>query len=186
MDKRWNMGLSRILLTQRSRLLLLDTPPQCPTLDTNSLQVPSAPNFADMSFHAGLAASPDLSNDVEINHNEERAAHEQLLHEAYSQVQSLNEARHYTDTEDESQQIYGSFDFSRKDLESLPAELVDVIGQHADRLALGWNKLTGLSTLGPRLAEFTNLRYLVMRNNLLEDFPQPVSIPLPQATFGQD
>lgn len=67
-----------------------------------------------------------------------------------------------------------SIELGHRGLTRLPAELIDVIKDDADRLALDRNRLTGLSGLGPRFAECTRLRYLVMRNNSLRDFPLPV------------
>ena len=130
-----------------------------------------------MSANIGLAASPDPSHDagVLVSTADERAVHAQIINEAYLQVQRIDEAQQYSDREDDSQQTFKAFDFSRRDLETLPVELVDVIGQHAERLALGWNRLTDLSTFGVRFGEFTSLKYLVMRNNLLHEFPEPVS-----------
>ena len=128
-----------------------------------------------MSFPNGLAASPDPSNDVQVDHTDQRAAHDRLLHEAHDQVEQFNEARHHTDTEDESHHIPGSFDFSNRNLESLPADLANIISPHAERLGLRRNRLTGLSALGPRFPEFKKLRYLVLSDNLLQEFPHHVS-----------
>ena len=120
-----------------------------------------------MSFE--LAASPDLSNDVIVDFADHRPPHAQLLNDARYQVHQSTEGN------DPEGQGHGSFDFSRKELDSLPAELADIISQHAERLALGSNLLTGLSYLGPRMVEFTHLRYLVMGRNRLQEFPRAVS-----------
>lgn len=60
-------------------------------------------------------------------------------------------------------------------LSALPAELIDIIKDDVARLALDNNRLSGLSGLSLRLPECLRLRYLVMRNNQLREFPQAVS-----------
>lgn len=71
-----------------------------------------------------------------------------------------------------------SIELGSRALSSLPEELIDVIKNEADRLALDSNKLTSLSGLGPRFAECTRLRYLVLRNNSLREFPRAIlSVP---------
>jgi len=63
---------------------------------------------------------------------------------------------------------------SHQGLARLPAELIDVVRNDVTRLALDHNRLTGLSGLGPRITECTKLRYLVLRNNKLKQFPVAV------------
>lgn len=57
---------------------------------------------------------------------------------------------------------------------SLPSELVDVIKDEVSRLALDHNRLPSLGGLSVRLHECTRLRYLVLRNNKLREFPTAV------------
>lgn len=69
---------------------------------------------------------------------------------------------------------YVNFSFFNLGLESLPEELVDIIKDHAVRLAFDYNRLTGLSGLAPRMADFTRLEYLVLKGNRLEEIPPQV------------
>jgi len=64
---------------------------------------------------------------------------------------------------------------SHMGLTKLPSELIDVIKNETSRLALDHNRLPSLSGLSQRLHECTNLRYLVLRNNKLREFPREVS-----------
>lgn len=71
-----------------------------------------------------------------------------------------------------------SIELGSRGLTSLPEELIDVIRNEAERLALDRNRLTSLSGLGPRFGECTRLRYLVLRNNHLREFPKAIlSVP---------
>jgi len=63
---------------------------------------------------------------------------------------------------------------SHQGLARLPAELIDVVKNDVTRLALDHNRLTGLSGLGPRISQCLKLRYLVLRNNKLKEFPMAV------------
>jgi len=63
---------------------------------------------------------------------------------------------------------------SHQGLARLPEELVDVVKNDVTRLALDHNRLTGLSGLGPRITQCVRLRYLVLRNNKLKEFPMAV------------
>jgi len=69
-----------------------------------------------------------------------------------------------------------SIELGHRGLVRLPPELIDVIKDDADRLALDRNRLTSLSGLSVRFAECTRLRYLVMRNNSLREFPLTVRL----------
>lgn len=64
---------------------------------------------------------------------------------------------------------------SHMGLTSLPPELIDIVKSEMSRLALDHNRLTTLSGLSARLGDCSRLRYLVMRNNQLREFPLPVS-----------
>lgn len=65
---------------------------------------------------------------------------------------------------------------SHMGLTSLPAELVDVIKNDTSRLALDHNRLPSLSGISLRLNECTKLRYLVLRNNKIREFPREVRL----------
>ncbi|KAI1175160.1 RAM signaling pathway protein [Nemania sp. FL0916] len=61
-----------------------------------------------------------------------------------------------------------TIDLSRKNIQHLPDEVVDIIKNELERLALSHNKLTSFPT---RFSECTSLRYLNVRNNRIEVFP---------------
>ncbi|KAI4860442.1 putative cell morphogenesis protein Sog2 [Hypoxylon rubiginosum] len=61
-----------------------------------------------------------------------------------------------------------TIDLSRKNIQGLPDEVVDIIKNELERLALSHNKL---SSLPARFSECTHLRYLNLRANLIKEFP---------------
>ncbi|KAI0025618.1 RAM signaling pathway protein [Xylariomycetidae sp. FL0641] len=61
-----------------------------------------------------------------------------------------------------------TIDLSRKNIQSLPEEVVDIIKNELERLALSHNKLTSFPA---RFSECTSLRYLNVRNNYIREFP---------------
>ncbi|KAI1493114.1 RAM signaling pathway protein [Biscogniauxia mediterranea] len=61
-----------------------------------------------------------------------------------------------------------TIDLSRMSIQSLPDEVVDIIKNELERLALSHNKLTSFPA---RFAECTSLRYLNVRNNQIREFP---------------
>jgi hypothetical protein len=88
-----------------------------------------------------------------------------------------------------------TIDLSRKGIQKLPDEVVDIVkgdlersvpmgsslGTRSDtdtytvsRLALSHNQLT---TLPARFSECTSLRYLNIRGNQIKEFPMPVCLP---------
>ncbi|KJZ80449.1 hypothetical protein HIM_00299 [Hirsutella minnesotensis 3608] len=64
-----------------------------------------------------------------------------------------------------------TIDLSRKGIHKLPEEVVDVVKNELERLALSHNML---STLPARFSECTSLRYLNIRGNQIRDFPMPL------------
>ncbi|KKY30682.1 putative ram signaling pathway protein [Diaporthe ampelina] len=60
---------------------------------------------------------------------------------------------------------------SHKNIQKLPEEVVDVIKDQLERLALSHNKI---SSFPARFAECTLLRYLNVRNNRISEFPLPL------------
>lgn len=60
---------------------------------------------------------------------------------------------------------------SHKNIQKLPDEVVDIIKDQLERLALSHNKLTAFPA---RFSECTSLRYLNVRNNRITDFPLPL------------
>ncbi|CAK7219273.1 RAM signaling network component [Sporothrix curviconia] len=64
-----------------------------------------------------------------------------------------------------------TIDLSRKNILRLPDEVVDIIMNKLERLALSHNKLSGFPA---RFAECSSLRYLNVRNNDIREFPLPL------------
>ncbi|KAL2157050.1 hypothetical protein VTH06DRAFT_7519, partial [Thermothelomyces fergusii] len=61
-----------------------------------------------------------------------------------------------------------TIDLSRKKIQVLPEEIVDVIKDELERLALSHNYL---QTLPARFSECTSLRYLNVKQNRIKEFP---------------
>ncbi|KAI1815779.1 RAM signaling pathway protein [Poronia punctata] len=61
-----------------------------------------------------------------------------------------------------------TIDLSRLNIHYLPDEVVDIIKNELERLALSHNKLTSFPA---RFSECTSLRYLNVRNNYIKEFP---------------
>ncbi|KAI1083761.1 RAM signaling pathway protein-domain-containing protein [Whalleya microplaca] len=61
-----------------------------------------------------------------------------------------------------------TIDLSRRNIQTLPVEVVDIIKNELERLALSHNKL---SSIPARFSECTSLRYLNVRNNSIREFP---------------
>ncbi|TWU74886.1 RAM signaling network component [Metarhizium rileyi] len=59
-------------------------------------------------------------------------------------------------------------DLSRKGIQKLPEEVVDIVKNQLERLALSHNQL---SSLPSRFSECTSLRYLNIRGNQIKEFP---------------
>jgi hypothetical protein len=64
-----------------------------------------------------------------------------------------------------------TIDLSRKNIKHLPEEVVDILKDELERLALSHNQL---SSLPSRFSECTSLRYLNIRGNQLKEFPMPL------------
>ncbi|PFH60527.1 hypothetical protein XA68_10807 [Ophiocordyceps unilateralis] len=64
-----------------------------------------------------------------------------------------------------------TIDLSRKDIQKLPEEVVDIVKHELERLALSHNQLTSLPA---RFSECTLLRYLNIRGNQIKEFPIPL------------
>ncbi|KAI9652646.1 MAG: RAM signaling network component [Alyxoria varia] len=103
---------------------------------------------------------------------------DEVLEKAHNQVQPFHDVRQQRSEGGEVLESIGSIHFSNNGLSTLPAQLVDIIKDEAERLALDRNRLTGLSGLAPRFSEFTRLKYLVMRHNEIVEFPEAIlSVP---------
>ncbi|KAF4632314.1 hypothetical protein G7Y89_g5812 [Cudoniella acicularis] len=61
-----------------------------------------------------------------------------------------------------------TIDLSHKQIQKFPEEVVDIIKNELERLALSHNQI---STFPSRFAECTSLRYLNVRNNVIREFP---------------
>ncbi|TQN71398.1 Leucine-rich repeat-containing protein sog2 [Colletotrichum shisoi] len=64
-----------------------------------------------------------------------------------------------------------TIDLSRKGIQKLPDEVVDIIKNELERLALSHNQVNSFPT---RFSECTSLRYLNVRNNQIREFPLPL------------
>ncbi|KAG6090657.1 hypothetical protein E4U30_004921 [Claviceps sp. LM220 group G6] len=64
-----------------------------------------------------------------------------------------------------------TLDLSRKGIEHLPEEVVEIVKDQLERLALSHNLLTSLPV---KFSECTSLRYLNIRGNQMIDFPLPL------------
>ncbi|KAM0330721.1 hypothetical protein ACHAQA_003673 [Verticillium albo-atrum] len=64
-----------------------------------------------------------------------------------------------------------TIDLSRKGIQKLPEEVVDIIKNELERLALSHNQVASFPS---RFAECTSLRYLNVRNNQIREFPLPL------------
>ncbi|KAH6608034.1 hypothetical protein Trco_004347 [Trichoderma cornu-damae] len=64
-----------------------------------------------------------------------------------------------------------TIDLSRKGIQKLPEEVVDIVKNELERLALSHNQL---SSLPARFAECLSLRYLNIRGNQIKEFPLPL------------
>ncbi|KAL3427653.1 cell morphogenesis protein [Phlyctema vagabunda] len=64
-----------------------------------------------------------------------------------------------------------TIDLSHKNIQKFPEEVVDIIKNELERLALSHNQI---STFPLRFSECTSLRYLNVRNNVIREFPQSI------------
>ncbi|TDZ68019.1 Leucine-rich repeat-containing protein sog2 [Colletotrichum trifolii] len=64
-----------------------------------------------------------------------------------------------------------TIDLSRKGIQRLPDEVVDIIKNELERLALSHNQVNSFPA---RFSECTSLRYLNVRNNQIREFPLPL------------
>lgn len=93
-----------------------------------------------MGERGGSGLSPSTTDD---NHAE-------ILRQARDEVQRFRDIREQNNGKDPVPESIGSFSFADMGISSLPEELVDIIKDEAQRLALNRNMLTGLSGLSPR------------------------------------
>ncbi|KAF2968459.1 hypothetical protein GQX73_g5099 [Xylaria multiplex] len=128
-------------------------PPLPPPPIPEKYHVPSA------AFGATLSASAPMSSTQVIS----------LAREAMKNALQDNESQ-AAEASDVSNELKPgvTIDLSRLNIQYLPDEVVDVIKNELERLALSHNRLTSFPA---RFSECTSLRYLNVRNNRIEEFP---------------
>ncbi|KAK4189866.1 RAM signaling pathway protein-domain-containing protein [Podospora australis] len=124
----------------------------------NPVPPPPVPSLRDASSSGSLSASQPLSSTQVLNLAREamRAAHENEAKAAAASGVSNTLKPGLT------------IDLSRKKIHYLPDEIVDIIKDELERLALSHNNLESFPT---RFAECTSLRYLNVRQNKIKEFP---------------
>ncbi|KAK3387494.1 RAM signaling pathway protein-domain-containing protein [Podospora didyma] len=119
---------------------------------------PPVPSLRDVPSNASLSASapPSASQVIALAKDAMKAAHdnEAKAAEASGVSNSLKPGL--------------TIDLSRKKIQKLPDEIVDIIKDELERLALSHNYL---QTFPARFAECTSIRYLNVRQNRIAEFP---------------
>ncbi|KAK3941764.1 RAM signaling pathway protein-domain-containing protein [Diplogelasinospora grovesii] len=143
----------------RRAVLPLLPPPQPPSSLTSFRDVAPPPPPPNNNSNSSLTTSPPLSSSqvIALAREAMRIAHE-------------NEAKAA-----EASGVIGNslkpgltIDLSRKKIQKLPEEIVDIIKDELERLALSHNYL---QTFPARFVECTSLRYLNVRQNRIKEFP---------------
>ncbi|KAI3317526.1 RAM signaling pathway protein [Xylariaceae sp. AK1471] len=121
--------------------------------------IPEKYNVPSAAFGAKLSASAPMSSAQVIN----------LAREAMKAALQDNESQAAEASGVSNDLKPGvTIDLSRQNIEYLPDEVVDIIKNELERLALSHNKLTSFPV---RFSECTSLRYLNVRNNHIKEFP---------------
>lgn len=129
-----------------------------------NIPLPPVPPLRDVSLNPSLLVSAPPSSSQVI----------QLAREAMKVALEENE------TQSQAAEATGvsnelrpglTIDLSRKNIVKLPDEVVDIIKNELERLALSHNSLQSFPS---RFSECTSLRYLNVRNNQIKEFPLPV------------
>ncbi|KAI1753169.1 RAM signaling pathway protein [Xylaria castorea] len=121
--------------------------------------IPEKYNVPSGVFGATLSASAPMSSAQVIN----------LAREAMKAALQDNESQAAEASGVSNELKPGvTIDLSRLNIQYLPDEVVDIIKNELERLALSHNKLTSFPA---RFSECTSLRYLNVRNNRIEKFP---------------
>ncbi|KAI1008020.1 hypothetical protein K3495_g214 [Podosphaera aphanis] len=78
-----------------------------------------------------------------------------------------------------------TIDLSHKHIQRFPEEVVDIIKDEIERLALSHNQIFAFPS---RFSECKSLRYLNVRNNIIREFPQPICdlVSLEILDFGRN
>ncbi|KAL1865848.1 hypothetical protein VTK73DRAFT_5027 [Phialemonium thermophilum] len=123
--------------------------------------VPPMPTFRDLSSTQAHSSTP-LSPEQVIS----------LAKEAMQAALKENETQ-AAETSGVSNDLRPglTIDLSRKNIATLPDEVVDIIKNELERLALSHNHLQDFPT---RFSECTSLRYLNVRQNKIKQFPLPL------------
>ncbi|KAI1281685.1 RAM signaling pathway protein [Xylaria sp. FL0933] len=134
-------------------------PPPPPPPIPEKYNVPPPPPPASAVSGASLSASGPMSASQVIN----------LAREKMKSALQDNESQAAEASGVSNELKPGvTIDLSRMNIKYLPDEVVDVIKNELERLALSHNKLTSFPA---RFSECTSLRYLNVRNNRIEEFP---------------
>ncbi|KAI0203178.1 RAM signaling pathway protein [Astrocystis sublimbata] len=138
---------------RRTPLPTFNMPPHPPP------PIPDRFNALSGSLGATLSASAPISSAQVIN----------LAREAMKAALQDNESQAAEASAVSNELKPGvTIDLSRLNIQTLPEEVVDIIKNELERLALSHNKLTSFPT---RFSECTSLRYLNVRSNRIEKFP---------------
>jgi Leucine-rich repeat (LRR) protein len=141
-----------------------------------NIPLPPVPPLRDVSSNPSLLASAPPSSSQVI----------QLAREAMKVALEENE------TQSQAAEATGvsnelrpglTIDLSRKNIVKLPDEVVDIIKNELERLALSHNSLQSFPS---RFSECTSLRYLNVRNNQIKEFPLPVGRLIPNLGVGAE
>lgn len=124
---------------------------------------------------------PTMSEIVGETQDRQPVTKEQLLQQARDQLKDrqTDPRLQHPEVDEDSRATALSFiqysvDLGHQQLKELPEELIDIVKEHANRIALHRNNLTSLSGLGPRINECASLKYLVLRHNQICEFPRAV------------
>ncbi|QUC16393.1 uncharacterized protein UV8b_00634 [Ustilaginoidea virens] len=120
---------------------------------------PPIPNLRSAAANATLSASSSSMTSAQVI----ALAREAMQHALESEGQAADAGAVGTGLRSGV-----TVDLSRKGIQKLPEEVVDIVKDQLERLALSHNQL---STLPSRFSECTSLRYLNIRGNQIKEFP---------------
>ncbi|KAK4087311.1 hypothetical protein Purlil1_8386 [Purpureocillium lilacinum] len=124
--------------------------------------LPPVPNLRNASSNATLSASSSMTPSQVIS-----LAREAMRNALESEKSQAAEAGAVAP----GLRSGVTIDLSRKNIHKLPEEVVDIVKDELERLALSHNQL---SSLPARFSECTSLRYLNIRGNQIKEFPLPL------------
>ncbi|OIW27281.1 hypothetical protein CONLIGDRAFT_645565 [Coniochaeta ligniaria NRRL 30616] len=128
-----------------------------------NIPLPPVPSLRDVASNPALLASAPPSSGQVI------AMAREAMKVALEENETQSQAAEATGVSS----LGLTIDLSRKNIQKLPDEVVDIIKNELERLALSHNNLQSFPT---RFSECTSLRYLNVRNNKIKEFPLPVSM----------